>query len=170
MLHVGPVQEIATADWRLEVHGHCEAPYELDWAALQRLPQVELEADWHCVTSWSMLGRKWKGVLMLQIARRAAIRAGCTHVRFADARGYDTSVPLEIALEPETLLATQLDGAPIPAIHGGPVRGFVPRLYAWKSCKWLREIEFLAGDRLGYWESRGYHNGADPWKEERLVG
>jgi DMSO/TMAO reductase YedYZ molybdopterin-dependent catalytic subunit len=169
VLHIGTPPLLDASNWRLRVHGHVEQPFELDAAELARLPRAEVACDWHCVTGWSILGSRWSGVLMLLVARKAVLKAGCSHVRFADPTGYDTSAPLEHALSPESLLATHKDGEPIPAIHGGPVRGFVPSLYAWKSCKWLTEIEFMAGDRLGYWEQRGYHNGADPWREERLV-
>ena len=89
-------------------------------------------------------------------------------MRLADPQGYDTTVPLELALA-EGLLAHRHGGAELAPEHGGPLRAVLPSLYAWKSCKWVCELEFLAGERLGFWELRGYHNGADPWREERLV-
>jgi DMSO/TMAO reductase YedYZ molybdopterin-dependent catalytic subunit len=163
------VPHIERATWRLRVHGHVARPFELSFADLSALPQNEVTADFHCVTGWSVLDNRWTGVLLLEIARRAGIRADCTHVRLADRGYYDTNVPLAQILSPDALLATARNREPLPPEHGGPLRAILPALYAWKSCKWLCEIEFLTQDRLGYWEKRGYHNDADPWLEQRLV-
>ncbi len=92
---------------------------------------------------------------------------GAAFVRFADHQGYDTSIPMDVAMEEGVLLATHHDGEPLSPEHGGPLRAVVPKLYAWKACKWVVEVEFMAEDRLGFWEQRGYHNEADPWKEQR---
>ena len=168
MLHVGAVPEVAPERWRLVVGGEVERPLELGWAELLALPQAEVHADFHCVTGWSKLDNRWDGVRIEELARRAGVRPSARFVRFADPQGYDTTVPLRIALE-QGLLAHRHDGAALAPEHGGPLRAVVPALYAWKSCKWVCAVEFLARERLGFWEQRGYHNDADPWKEERLV-
>lgn len=169
VLHFGPVPAFDPAAWRLSIGGACERPFALSWEEFRELPRAEVRADFHCVTSWSTLDNRWSGVLLLELARRAMLRHTARFVRFSDGGHYDTTVPLEAMLEPEALLATEHDGRPLAAIHGGPVRAVIPSLYAWKSCKWVRQVEFLERDRLGFWERRGYHNGADPWKEQRLV-
>jgi DMSO/TMAO reductase YedYZ molybdopterin-dependent catalytic subunit len=107
-------------------------------------------------------------VALAELARRAGARPSARFVRFTDPQGYDTTVPLARALA-EGLLAYGHDGQPLAREHGGPLRAVVPSLYAWKSCKWVVRVEFLPRESLGFWELRGYHNSADPWKEERLV-
>jgi DMSO/TMAO reductase YedYZ molybdopterin-dependent catalytic subunit len=168
LLHVGEVPAVPPERWRIAVGGEVERELELSWAEFLALPQAALTADFHCVTGWSRLDNRWEGVRLAELAARAGFRASARFVRFADPQGYDTTVPLEIALE-DGLLAHRHDGEPLAPEHGGPVRAVVPRLYGWKSCKWVTAVEFLPRERLGFWEVRGYHNGADPWKEERLV-
>jgi DMSO/TMAO reductase YedYZ molybdopterin-dependent catalytic subunit len=168
VLHVGDVPVFDPELWRLQVCGEVERTLELTWAEFTALPESTLQADFHCVTGWSKLENAWQGVRLAELAQRAGVRPAARFVRFADGRAYDTTVPLAIALE-EGLLARCHDGRALAPAHGGPLRAVVPRLYAWKSCKWLRAIEFLARERLGFWERRGYHNDADPWREERLV-
>ncbi len=168
LLHVGEVPSTPAADWRIVVSGEVERPLELAWGEFLALPQTELRADFHCVTGWSKLDNAWEGVRMDELARRAGPRSTARFVRFADPQGYDTTVPLARALA-EGLLAHRHDGAPLAPEHGGPLRAVLPSLYAWKSCKWVTRIEFRAREALGFWELRGYHNGADPWQEERLV-
>ncbi len=168
VLHVGPVPAFDPATWRLRVHGAVARALDLTWRQLRELPEVELVADLHCVTSWSKLDNRWQGVRIAELAARAEPDPRARFARFADARGYDTTVPLGVALA-EGLLAHAHGGAPLAPEHGGPLRAVVPSLYAWKSCKWVVEVELLTADRLGFWEARGYHNDADPWREERLV-
>jgi DMSO/TMAO reductase YedYZ molybdopterin-dependent catalytic subunit len=168
LLHVGEVPRVPPEEWRLAVGGEVERALDLAWQDLLALPQSELVADFHCVTGWSKLDNRWEGVRLAELARRARPRAGARFVRFADPQGYDTTVPLARALE-EGFLARRHDGAPLAPEHGGPLRAVVPGLYAWKSCKWVVRVEFLGAESLGFWELRGYHNSADPWKEERLV-
>jgi Oxidoreductase molybdopterin binding domain len=139
--------------WRLQVHGEVESPFTLDFAALLAMPQTDQECDVHCVTKWSVLGAHFTGVKVADLA--------------AKANGYTSNVPLREALAPNVLVAHRLEGSPLPRAHGAPVRALVPDLYFWKSGKWLTGIRFVAQDVPGYWETRGYHNHADPWKEER---
>ena len=169
MLHIGAVPELDPEGWRLRVHGEVERELELTWPEVRALPQSRVEADMHCVTGWSKLRNRWDGVLVSDLCGRADVRSGARFVRFTDGAQFDTSVPLEVALRPDVLLAYAHEGEPLAPEHGGPLRAVVPSLYAWKSCKWVREVELLAAERLGFWEVRGYHNDADPWREERLV-
>ena len=168
-LHVGEVPNFDPATWSLRVHGSVDRPRTYDWNAFQELPRIEATHDMHCVTGWSRLGHRWSGVLLRTLAELAAVRQDVRFVRFADGGFYDTTVPWKSALERDALLADRQDGEPLTPGHGGPLRAFVPGLYSWKSCKWIREVEFLTAERLGFWEVRGYHNDADPWREERFV-
>jgi DMSO/TMAO reductase YedYZ molybdopterin-dependent catalytic subunit len=153
--------------FRLQVHGEVEAPVSLSYADLLALPQTALSVDVHCVTGWSVLGAKVKGVLLSELAARAKVKPSARHVVFEGAHGYTANVPLREALRPEVMVARELEGAALPRTHGGPLRGLVPNLYFWKSAKWLTGIRFVARDEPGYWETRGYNNHGDPWREER---
>jgi DMSO/TMAO reductase YedYZ molybdopterin-dependent catalytic subunit len=154
-------------NWRLRVHGEVSTPLEIDYAELLRLPQVEQTCDVHCVTKWSVLGSHWTGVQVAHLAKLAGVKETASHAIFEAAQGYTTNVLIEEALHPTSLVAHRLEGNPLPLPNGPPVRALVPQLYFWKSAKWLTGIRFSAADEPGYWEVRGYHNHADPWKEER---
>jgi DMSO/TMAO reductase YedYZ molybdopterin-dependent catalytic subunit len=153
--------------FQLRVHGEVEQPLLLGFAELLAMPQIEQECDVHCVTKWSVLGAHFTGVRVADLAARAKVKPTAHHVVFEAAHGYTSNVPLREALAPDVLVAHRLDGGPLARAHGAPVRALVPELYFWKSAKWLTGIRFTAEDRPGYWETRGYHNHADPWKEER---
>jgi DMSO/TMAO reductase YedYZ molybdopterin-dependent catalytic subunit len=169
ILHVGAPPDVAADAWDLRVGGAVEHELLLSPADLKALPRVEVVTDFHCVTGWSHLDARWEGVRLATVLERATPRAGARFVRLSDGRAYDTTVPLALALAPDAILADREGGAPLPRLRGGPLRAVVPRLYGWKSCKWLRAIELLEEEQLGFWEVRGYANGADPWREERLV-
>jgi DMSO/TMAO reductase YedYZ molybdopterin-dependent catalytic subunit len=155
--------------WRLELRGLVEREVELDWKSFGQLPRVEVFADFHCVTGWSRLGNVWSGVPVRVLADLCGMQPAA---RFVLAHGYDygwtTNLPVEMLLAEDALVATHHDGRPLTAEHGGPARLIVPRLYAWKSAKWLCRLEFLDHDRAGFWERNGYHMNGDPWKEERF--
>jgi DMSO/TMAO reductase YedYZ molybdopterin-dependent catalytic subunit len=153
--------------FRLRVSGEVEAPYTLTFPELLAMPQTALAVDVHCVTGWSVLGAKIQGVLLKDLAARARVKPSARHVIFEAAHGYTSNVALRDALGPNVMVARELEGAALPRAHGGPVRAVVPHLYFWKSAKWLTGIRFVARDEPGYWETRGYHNHADPWREER---
>ena len=153
--------------WRLRLHGEVEKPQVLDFAALLGMTPIDQECDVHCVTKWSVLGARFTGVRVSELADRAKVKPGARHVIFEGAHGYTSNVPLHEAMAPTVLVAHRLDGTPLARDHGAPVRALVPDLYFWKSAKWLTGIRFVATDQPGYWETRGYHNHADPWKEER---
>jgi DMSO/TMAO reductase YedYZ molybdopterin-dependent catalytic subunit len=155
------------AAFRLRVYGEVEQPLELDFAALLALPQVEQRCDVHCVTGWTMLDSAWTGVPVARLAELARPTSAARYVIFEAAQGYTSNVSVADALAPNVLVAHRFFGNPLPRPHGPPARVIVPDLYFWKSAKWLQGIRFARADRPGYWEMRGYHNHADPWKEER---
>lgn len=168
VLHYGRVPTLELATWTLEVQGLVEAPLSFTWERFRALPRIRVFSDFHCVTRWSRLGNIWEGVSAAEIMALAKVLPEARHVIL---HGYDdgwtTNVPLADFRGEDVLCADTHDGAPISADHGGPVRLIVPRLYAWKSAKWLRAIEFSAEDKPGYWERGGYHNYGDPWLEQR---
>jgi DMSO/TMAO reductase YedYZ molybdopterin-dependent catalytic subunit len=159
--------DASRSKYRLKVHGEVDTPFEIDFRELLEMPQVERAEDVHCVTGWSMLGGKWSGVQLRTLAKRAGVRDSARHVIFEAAHGYSANVPVDEALAENVMVVHRLDGVPLARTHGAPVRALVPDLYFWKSAKWLTGIRFVRRDRRGYWEQRGYHNHADPWKEER---
>lgn len=164
----GPPQ-IDLANWKLDIFGAVERPLVFTLAEFQALPRVKVFADFHCVTQWSRLGNVWEGVSTRELLNRAGIKP---EAKFVICHGYDqgwtTNLPLADFLAEDALLCDLHDGEPISLEHGGPVRGMVPQLYAWKSAKWIRGIELSATDKPGYWERGGYHNHGDPWTEERF--
>lgn len=155
--------------WRLKIFGLVDRPYELTLAEFQALPRVKVFADFHCVTRWSRLSNVWEGVSTRYLLERAGIKPNAHYVV---CHGYDngwtTNLPLTDFLADDALLTDLHDGEPISADHGGPVRGMVPQLYAWKSAKWISGIELVEHDQAGYWERGGYHMRGDPWVEERF--
>lgn len=161
--------EIDLDEWRLELSGLVDAPKTFTLEEFGALPRVQVFADMHCVTRWSRLGNVWEGVATSALRDLVKIDASATHVL---AYGYDgnwtTNVPIEDFFAGDVLLADKHDGVQIPLDHGGPVRLIVPRLYAWKSAKWLHRIEFMNGDKAGFWEQGGYHMRGNPWEEQRF--
>jgi DMSO/TMAO reductase YedYZ molybdopterin-dependent catalytic subunit len=153
----------------LKVYGAVKTPFELDYAALLKLPQVQKEADVHCVTGWSHLGGLWKGVQISLLAEKAGIKSEAKHLIVEAAHGFTSNVPLKEAFADNALVTYRLDGKPFPLQHGAPCRGLIPDLYFWKSSKWITGLRFVSKDEPGYWEVRGYNNHADPWKEERYA-
>lgn len=154
-------------DFKLRVHGLVDKPFEVDFAGLEAIGSIEKALDVHCVTGWSRLGAKFRGVPLLAIAKRAGVDSSARHVIFESAHGYTANIPLKEALHPEVMLAYELEGAPFRRRHGAPVRAIVPDLYFWKSAKWITGVRFVKRDQPGYWERRGYNNHGDPWREER---
>ena len=156
-------------NWNLTVGGLVEEPISLTLDQLKALPQVRVFSDFHCVTRWSRLGNVWEGVSTREIISQCGGLK--PEARFVLAHGLDhgwsTNVPVSDFVAEDALLAMTHDGEPLSPEHGGPVRLVIPRLYAWKSAKWITRIEILAADRAGFWERNGYHMRGDPWKEER---
>jgi len=164
----GPVPEL----WRLRIHGRVPQSMELTLDQLQAMPRQRVVVDLHCVTRWSKLGVEFVGVALRDILDRVDVDPAARFVSFQSnsQRGHSSSLSLEVALELGTLIAWEVDGQPLPAEHGGPLRNIVPGRYFYKSVKWLHGLELLERDRLGYWEAdAGYHNQADPWREQRYI-
>jgi DMSO/TMAO reductase YedYZ molybdopterin-dependent catalytic subunit len=153
--------------WDLRVWGAVEQPFTLRWAEVRQLPVREVTLDIHCVTRWSKLDTTWEGAPLTHIAQAASVKPEARHVIFHSEYGYTTNVPMEVALQPDALIAWNFDGKPLEPEHGYPLRGLMPGRYFWKSAKWLRGIEFSVEDQPGFWERNGYNNNADPWREER---
>jgi DMSO/TMAO reductase YedYZ molybdopterin-dependent catalytic subunit len=167
VLHAGSVPDTDLASWTFRVSGEVEEPLELTWEQFSELPRSDNVQDIHCVTRWSRFDTEFEGVHWRELAR---LCRPLPSARFAIAEaehGFTANVPLASLEHENALLATHADGAPLERDHGWPLRLVIPGKYFWKSAKWLRGIELSAVDQLGFWERYGYHNDADPWKEER---
>jgi DMSO/TMAO reductase YedYZ molybdopterin-dependent catalytic subunit len=179
VLHYGPVPRFNPATWDLRVFGEVEEEKRWTWDEFQKLPRANVKMDIHCVTRWSKFDTEWEGVSIKTLVDEGLIRLKPTakyllqHCEY----GFTVNVPLEVALAPNFLLATHFDGQPLEPDHGYPLRGVVGHIpgaghttpYFWKGGKWIRGLEFMAQDRLGFWEQAGYHNEADVWKEQRFA-
>ncbi len=153
--------------FRLKVYGEVESPFTIDFAELLKMPQTDITSDVHCVTKWTVLDARFTGVKFTDLAARAKVKSSARYVIFEAAHGYTSNVPLREAMRANAMVAHKIDGESLARAHGAPVRAIIPDLYFWKSAKWLTGIRFSDVDRPGFWETRGYHNHADPWKEER---
>ncbi len=168
VLHVGRVPEFDPSAWSLAVNGLVERPLKLTWSDWQTLPRVRVRADFHCVTTWSKFDNIWEGVAFSTLAERAGPLPKARFVIQHCEGAYTTNTPLEDLLRDDVLLADAHSPEPLTPEHGGPLRMVVPHLYAWKSGKWLRGLEFTDRDRAGYWEQQGYHMYGDPVREQRF--
>jgi len=174
VLDLGEQPDVSTDEWKLEIGGLVASPLTLKWNDFLALPQVDDVSDFHCVTTWSRYDNHWRGVRFRTIAELAVPQDA---VKYVLCTGYDfmpgsyipytTNLPLARAVDDDVLLVHTWEGEPLPREHGGPVRMITPKLYAWKGTKWIRKIEFLAEDRRGFWEIRGYSNSAEPWYNDR---
>jgi DMSO/TMAO reductase YedYZ molybdopterin-dependent catalytic subunit len=169
VLHYGPVPKFKPRSWSLRVCGATESGTEQTWSwdEVCALPHCEVVADLHCVTRFTVPANAWGGVCAAEVLRAVPPGESVTHVMIWADYGYSANVRIADFAADATLLATHLNGAPLTPEHGYPLRLVVPSLYAWKSVKWVRAIEYLTRDRRGFWEERGYHNTADPWREQR---
>jgi DMSO/TMAO reductase YedYZ molybdopterin-dependent catalytic subunit len=170
VLHYGgvPKADPTRADWRLRIFGLCDEPYELTYAQIRGLPAVDIVCDIHCVTHWSRLNNTFTGVSTKSLVDRAKPRAAARFVMCHSEAGFTTNVPLADFIADDCIVAYQWEGKDLEPDHGWPLRGLVPRLYLWKSAKWIRGIELRATDAPGFWEQNGYHMHGDPWAEERF--
>jgi DMSO/TMAO reductase YedYZ molybdopterin-dependent catalytic subunit len=167
VLHAGDIPEVDLTTWDFRVWGEVEQSITLSWDELSALPTVDVTQDIHCVTRWSRFdttfrGTPWSAVAEL-IRPKPSARFAIAHAE----QGYTANIPASFLDQEGAMLATHADGEPLAPEHGWPLRLVVPGKYFWKSAKWLRGIELSAGDKPGFWERYGYHNDADPWKEER---
>ncbi|MBW2311400.1 MAG: molybdopterin-dependent oxidoreductase [Deltaproteobacteria bacterium] len=162
------VPDVDTQPWSLAVTGLVENPLALSLKEVQELGAIEIVRDFHCVESWSVPNNRWKGVPVHRILEMANPTPNAHYAMVRSPGGYETDLPLDVLLQSDTILAWQRNGEPISRDHGYPLRLIVPDLYAYKSAKWVSEIELVGEDRPGYWEERGYHRRADVWSGERF--
>ena len=167
VLDLGIHPKISHEEWQLTIRGHVENPVTLDWNQFMALEQFKDTSDFHCVTTWSQFDMEWQGVSFFTIAELVRPKKSATHVFFKGYDQYSTNTTLDAVMDDDTLIAHMWNGEPLNVGHGGPARVIVPKLYAWKGAKWVKEIIFLDRDILGFWEVRGYSNTADPWTEDR---
>ena len=170
VIHVDEVPVFDPKTWDLRVGGLVERPLRLTWEDFQSLPRVVRTTDFHCVVGFSRLDNRWEGILLRDLLGRVGARASARFVRFGDDRLYDTTIPIELALEDHTLLADTHDGRLLSPGHGAPVRAIVGGLLAWKSVKWLRTIELLETDKVGFWEKRGLPAHGNPFEARKPPG
>lgn len=179
VLHYGPVPDFDPESWDLRVWGEVEQEVRWSWEEFQQLPRTEITMDVHCVTRWSKFDTTWEGVSLRTLVEEGYIKpkSSATHLMQHCEHDFTVNLPLEVALADNFLLATHFNGEPLTPEHGYPLRGVVGYIeerddlkspYFWKGGKWLRGLEFMAEDRLGFWEQAGYHNEADVWKEQRV--
>lgn len=168
VLHVGEIPAFDPETWRLRVFGMIRNPLEWTWEEFQALPRKRVKADFHCVTTWSKFDNEWEGVPLRTVVERAGPLPEARFVIQHCDGGYTTNTPLEDLLRDDVVLADTHRPEPLTPVHGGPLRMIVPHLYAWKSSKWIRGLEFVDRDRPGFWEERGYHMYGDPVREQRF--
>jgi DMSO/TMAO reductase YedYZ molybdopterin-dependent catalytic subunit len=167
VLHHGDVPRIDISKWTFRIFGLVEKERKLSYEEFLALPRVTVLSDVHCVTGWSRLDNTWEGVSTQVIKELVKILPEAKFVIVHGAGGFITNLSLNDFFESDVLFAIKHNSEPLTPEHGYPLRLVVPRLYFWKSAKWVEGVEFTAKDRKGFWESRGYHNRGDPWKEER---
>ncbi len=168
VLSLGPTPRVDVATWQLEVTGLADHTV-WSWAEFLNLPLTICETDIHCVTRWSKFDTVWRGVSLDEIIQRTHVSPNATHVIAECHDGYTTNVPIADVVNGQAWVAVEYDEEAIAPEHGGPARLLVPHLYFWKSAKWLRRLEFTDHDEPGFWETRGYHNYGDPWKQQRYT-
>lgn len=156
-----------TENWRLKIYGEVKKSIYITYGELLKLPQVDIVCDVHCVTGWSLLDSKWRGVTLSNILELAQPKDSARFIIFEAAGGYTTNIPIDDAENKNNILAHTFFDNNLPHNHGGPVRGLIPDRYFYKSAKWIEAVKLTYEDEPGYWERRGYSNTADPWKEDR---
>jgi DMSO/TMAO reductase YedYZ molybdopterin-dependent catalytic subunit len=167
VLHYGPVPDIDINKWTFRIFGLIEKERTLSYAEFAALPHIKVFSDIHCVTTWSRLNNLWEGVSTSALRDLVSIKPEAKFVIIHAEYGFTTNLTLDDFFQKDVLFATGYNEKPLAREHGAPVRLVVPRLYFWKSAKWVTGVEFIAEDKPGFWEHNGYHNHGDPWKEER---
>jgi len=168
VLSYGTVPRFDPARWSFRVFGEVERPLTLDYATCLGRDRIELTADLHCVTKWSHYGAVLEGFPVAPVLAEAGARPEARFAVIHADHGYTTNLPIDAIQDPDAILCDWADGRPLTPDHGYPMRLVVPSRYLWKSAKWVRAIELVREDQPGFWERGGYHNDADPWKEERF--
>lgn len=167
VLHYGQTPKIDIKNWTFKIWNSVSLELELSYEIFSRFPKVQLHCDIHCVTKWSKLDTHWVGVQAKELLNVFTPDPSSTHVLVHAWNNWSTNLTLEDFFQDDVVFATEYEGQPVTAEHGGPVRLVVPRLYFWKSAKWVTGVQFLSKEVLGFWEKYGYHSHGDPWKEER---
>ncbi|MGH9740376.1 MAG: sulfite oxidase-like oxidoreductase [Candidatus Acidiferrales bacterium] len=170
VLHEGSVPPFDPKTWDFSIGGLVDKPLHLTWDEFTHLPMKAVTADMHCVTRWSRFDVSWEGVPFTELAKLALPKPEAKYVMVLAEEGYTSNVPLADLMRSTTLFALKHNGEALPAEHGYPVRLVVPHLYAWKSVKWVRGLDFMAQDAPGFWEENGYHMYGDPFREQRFSG
>ena len=170
VLSAGPTPRISLDRWSLSLEGLVAAPAVWTWEEFLKLPSQEFTVDIHCVTKWTKLDTKWRGVSVDTLLQNADVDAAARYVMAFSEGGYTTNIPLAELVNGQAFVGYQFDDKPLEAEHGGPARLVVPHLYFWKSAKWVRGLRFVDRDQPGFWEENGYNMHGDPWKEERYAG
>ncbi|MCK9795096.1 sulfite oxidase-like oxidoreductase [Isoptericola sp. 4D.3] len=167
VLSAGPTPDVDESRWELTVRTETGEGTSWTWEQLMALPAEDVETDIHCVTHWTKLGTTWRGVSLDTLL--ADVETGAEFVMARSYGGYTTNLPLEDLLDGQAWVAYEFEGEPLEAVHGGPARLLVPHLYFWKSAKWLRGLDLMDDEDLGFWEQNGYHAYGDPWLEQRYA-
>jgi DMSO/TMAO reductase YedYZ molybdopterin-dependent catalytic subunit len=169
VLHYGNVPKVNLATWDFTIDGliNVQQPVRLTRDELLKLPRRVVKSDVHCVTRWSLLDSTWEGVPISEVMKLVQLKPEASHVMVRAEQGFTANLSLDDFMREENMLVDTRNGEPISPEHGWPLRLFVPHLYFWKSAKWVRGLEFMHGDRPGFWEQYGYHMRGDPWAEER---
>ncbi len=167
VLHSGTIPRFDPARWDFRVFGEVEDPVRFSYQEFMALPRVQVHCDVHCVTAWSKLNMTFEGVAVRTVLAKAKVKPTARFAMVHAEQGYETNVPLPYLQAEDALFAFKADREDLVPEHGWPLRLVVPRLYFWKSAKWVRGLELIASDRPGFWERNGYHMHGDPWKEER---
>jgi len=170
VLSAGPTPHTPLERWSFTLDGRVREPVRWSWEELLKLPSQSFTVDIHCVTKWSKLDTRWEGVSVDTLLEAVDLEQDARFVTAYCDGGYTTNLPLPDLLNGQAFVAYRYDGQPLAPEHGGPVRLVVPHLYFWKSAKWVRGLRFMDADKPGFWESLGYHNRGDPWKEQRYQG
>ncbi len=168
VLSAGPTPRIRPEDWRFELSGRLAEPRSWTWDEFRALPTEEITADIHCETKWSKIDTPWTGVSIDTLLRE--VNTDAKFVLAHSYGGYSSNLPIEDVTGGKAWIAFAFEGKPLELEHGGPARLLVPHLYFWKSAKWVRGIELRDTDKPGFWETFGYHNYGDPWREQRYAG
>lgn len=168
VLHVGSIPRFDPNAWDFYIWGLVKQSKRFTWPEFSALPMAKQTNDMHCVTRWSKFDSTFEGVPVAEVMKHVELLPEAKYVMVHADPGYSTNLPLEDFLDDDVMFAMKYEGQPLTPDHGYPVRLLVPKLYLWKSAKWVRGLEFMPEDRPGFWENYGYHNHGDPWTEERF--
>jgi len=167
VLHLGDVPRFDPNKWDFRIFGAVEENIRWNYPEFMNLPRIQVKSDFHCVTRWSRFDNVWEGIGFTEVLKHVRLKPEASHVMVHGESGYTANVPLEDLMRPNVLFAYKNNDENLTPDHGWPLRLIVPHLYAWKSVKWVRGLEFLTSTMPGFWEQNGYHIYADPFREQR---